>query len=246
MRIHSYFGSKIAAALSVGLCVLLAAGCTRRVRLTPEELLDLDRRIADYERRKEIDPNTPKEQMFVYTHRRFIVKYERVKETAFAMGHKVDLKRERETPITLVYYSLPGQIIAREESNGVPLLWVSFDECDAKECAFGFVRTEDNRHKLAYVPAMPFVPPQEGFKIQALYRRYERPRSIMKKAKVNALGEANEVYVVKRKRRVKTIFLDVKKRVREKEQRILDVKEGRPEGTDAPPASPPSEPAVQP
>lgn len=235
MRVQGSIGTRVAAALAVGLLVL-SAGCTRRLKLTPEELIDLDRRVAIYEQRVAIDPSTQKDELFVYTHRRFIVKYERVMEKSFAMGHKVDLTRERLSPISFIKYSSPGQIIAREESNGVPLLWVSFDECNVKECSYGFVRTEDNLYKLAFVPALPFVPPEEGYKLKAVYRRYERPKKIMKKAKVAALGEANEVYVLKRKRRVKTVFLDVKKRIREKEERILDVKEGRPEGSMPPPA----------
>lgn len=237
MRIQGFIGTKLAAALAVGLCVLASMGCTRRLKLTPEELLDLDRRVALYEQRAAIDPNTPRDELFVYAHRRFFVKYERVEEKSFAMGHKVDLTRERKTPMAVIEYSSPGQIIAREESNGVPLLWVSYDECNVKECAYGFVRTEDNLHKLAFVPAQPFVPPEEGYKLKTVYHRYERPKKIMRKTKVAALGEANEVYVLKkRKRRVKTVYLDVRKRIREKEERILDVKKGRPEGASPPPA----------
>lgn len=227
MRIHSYFGSKIAAALTVGLCALLSAGCTRRVRLTPEELLDLDRRIARYEQRVAVDPNTKKEELFVYTHRRFIVKYEASTEIDSTVGRNIYQEVEKRQPLVFIIRSRAGQIIAREENNGVPLLWVSFDKCDSKDCAFGFVRTEDNLHKLVFVPPLPGVPPREGFKVQSVYRRYERPRNVMKKAKIAALGEANEVYVVKRKRRVKTVFLDVRKRIREKELREIEVKEGR-------------------
>ena len=218
MRVQRFVGSKIASALAVGLCFLSSTGCARRFKLTPDELTALDKRVVDYERRAALDPQAKKEEVFVYTHRRFIAKYERSTERAHEMGRTVKVALEEERKLVLVRRSSPGQIIAREESNGVPLLWVSFDiKCNTKDCAFGFVRAEDNRHKLAYVP------PREDFKFQALYWRNERPRDIMKKKKIKGVGEANFVYVLKRWHRVKTVYLDVKKRIKTDENRTFEV-----------------------
>jgi len=222
MRVQRFFGLKIAAALAVGLCLLSPSGCARRFKLTPDELASLDKRVVDYERRAALDPRTKKEEVFVYTHRRFIVKYELNTEKAYEMGRTSNVQLESEQPLVFVLRSRAGQIIAREESNGVPLLWVSFTTaCNTKDCAFGFVRTEDNLHKLA------FVPPRESFKLQAVYWRNERKRAVMKRKKVKGLGEANEVYVLKRKRRVKTVYLDVIKRIRRDENRTIEVQDGR-------------------
>lgn len=222
MRIQGFISSKVVPAFAVGLCVLVTSGCARRYKLTPDELTGLDRRVEAYEQRAARDPRTKKEEVFVYTHRRFIVKYELSTETASEVGRTVALALEKQSPLVYVLRDKPGQIIAREESNGVPLLWVSFDlDCNIKDCAFGFVRTEDNLHKLAYVP------PREGFKVQAVYRRNERPRNVMTGAKITTLGEANFVYVVKRRRKVKTVYLDVRKRIKEDEIRTIEVKEGR-------------------
>lgn len=222
MRVQRFFGLKIASALAVGLCFPLSTGCTRRFKLTPDELTSLDRRVVEYERRAALDPQAKKEEVFVYTHRRFIAKYERSTERAYEMGRTVKVALEKEHNLVLVLRSRPGQIIAREESNGVPLLWVSFGtECNTKDCAYGFVRTEDNRHKLAYVP------PPEDFRLEALYFRNERPRAIMKKKKVKGVGEANFVYVLKRWHGIKTVYLDVKKRIKTKENRTFEVEVGR-------------------
>jgi hypothetical protein len=225
MRIQG-FAPITLAALAL-LVALTTSGCTRRVRLTPQELYDLDRRVARYEERVKTDPNAKKQELFVYAHRRFIVEYQADVETAADVGRKFAIDIEAKRPLTFIRRHSAGQIIAREEHNGVPLLWVSFDECDIKDCAFGFVRTEDNLHKLVFVPALPDIEEREAFKLKAVYHRSESARRVMRRNKVKSLGEANEVYVLKRKRRVKTIHLDVRKRLRKKEYRTLDIKEGR-------------------
>lgn len=222
MQIQGLADSRIASALALGLCVLSSSGCARRFKLTPDELTALDKRVENYEQRASQDPETKKEEVFVYPHRRFIVKYELSTESSVKLDRTINTVLEKQSPLVFVLRSRAGQIVEREESNGVPLVWVSFErECNTRDCAFGFVRTEDNLHKLA------FVPPREGYAVQAVYRRNERPRNIMKKAKVAALGEANFVYLVKRRHRVRTVYLDVKKRIRTKEYRSIEVQEGR-------------------
>jgi hypothetical protein len=197
------------ALMCVCMCLLVASGCARRFKLTPQELARLDRA-------------TNPDQIFAYSHKRFIVIYELDSEKAFELGRTVKVDVEKVRPLVFVDRTSAGQIIARDESNGVPRLWVSFrKDCNDPSCAYGFVRTEDNLYKLA------FVPERAGYKLLAVYRKSERPRNKMKKGKVKALGEANEVYLVKRKRRVKTVHLDVKKRIREDEVRTIEEEKGR-------------------
>lgn len=205
--------AKIFSALLALTCVCMGllggSGCARRFKLTPQELARLDRA-------------TNPDQIFAYSHKRFIVIYELDTEKAFELGRTVKVDVERVRPVVFVDRNKAGQIVVRDESNGVPRLWVSFrKDCNEASCAYGFVRTEDNLYKLA------FVPEREGYKLLAVYRKAERPRTRMKKGKVKALGEANEVYLVKRKRRVKTVYLDVKKRIRENEVRTIEEEEGR-------------------
>lgn len=222
MQIQRSVGIRVPPVLVMGLSVLLAAGCARRFKLTPDELVSLDERVTSYERRLAVDPQAAKAEVFVYTHRRFIVKYEQNTEKSVEVGRTVDMALMSERPLIFILRSRAGQIVARDESNGVPRLWVSFSsECNIMDCAYGFVRTEDNLHKLAYVPA------REGFALQAVYYRHERPGRIMKKMKIRTNGEANHVYVLKRKRRVKTVYLDVKKRIRRDEYRTIEVPDGR-------------------
>jgi len=204
-------GSSALLALVTFMTLLTAvSGCARRFKLTPDELARLDKRV------------TNPEQLYAYPHRKIILIYELDTEQKVELGRTVNIDVQKERPLVMVYRTASGQIIERDESNGVPRLWLSFrKDCNDQSCAFGFVRTEDNLYKLA------FVPEREGYKLLAIYRRVERKRNKMKKGKVSALGEANEVYLIKRKRRVKTIHLDVKKRIREDEIRTIEEEKGR-------------------
>ena len=194
----------------MSLVMLASTGCARRFKLPPEELARLDRKARN------------PEDLYAYPHRRFIVKYVLDTEKSFELGRQINVDTQKQLDLKVVLRTASGQIIARDESNGVPRLWVSFSaSCNDQTCAYGFVRTEDNLYKLAFVPDRP------GYKLEAVYRRAERPRQKMKKGKVSALGEANEVYLIKRKRRVKTIHLDIKKRVREDEIRTIEEEKGR-------------------
>ena len=194
----------------IALVMVASSGCARRFKLTPEELARLDRKARN------------PEDLYAYPHRRFIVKYTLDTEKSFELGRTVKQDVQKELDLKVVLRTAAGQIIARDESNGVPRLWLSFSSsCNEQACAYGFVRTEDNLYKLAFVPDRP------GYKLTAVYRRAERPRQKMKLGKVSALGEANEVYLIKRKRRVRTIHLDVKKRIREDEIRTIQEEKGR-------------------
>lgn len=197
----------------VSVATTISTGCARRYKVTPEGLAQLERRAGS------------QDKVFVYPHNRLISVYQLDLEKIYKPGQTVKIDVERQIDRVVLKRSSPGQIIAKGDQNGVPILWVSFDpECNDPSCSFGFVRTEDDLYKLAVVP-----PPRDGYKPAEVYRRSETKRNRMKRRKVKALGEANEVYTVKRKWRVLTIRLDVKKRIREREKTNTKVLKGRPE-----------------
>lgn len=194
----------------LGVLMTFATGCTRRFKLTPTELARLERRAQN------------PEDVFVYPHRKVIVVYRLDTELEYQSGRTVKIDLERETLVEVLKRNKAGQIVGKGDQNGVPILWVSFrPSCEEPRCAFGFVRTEDNLYKLAVVPL------REGYKPPTTYRRTETKRNKTKKRKVKTLAEANEVYTVKRGKRVKWVHLDVKKRIREREKRRIEVHEGR-------------------
>ncbi len=206
MRGQRENSSRIAIGLAVGLGVFLSAGCTRRLILTPELLRATDHRITRLEHSLGFDPDANTEAILVYPNHPFVVEYERDAESSTTpMSSGVDGPR----PLTRIKPSAAGEIIERGESNGMLLLWITFNECIEKSCAFGFVETEDDRIKLTFVPKRPYMPPDRAYKLDAVYKRVPRLRNIMRHSKVESLGEANEVYTNKRGRRAKTIYLEV-------------------------------------
>lgn len=189
---------------------LFLGGCARRFKLTPEGLENLER-IA-----------VQKDQIFVYPHKRVLAVYERLEEEKVAVGRTVTEDSRTRKKIVLLERNDAGQIVDRGDKNGVPILWVSFRrDCEVRDCAFGFVRTEDNLFKLVETPTYA------GFRLVSVYRKSETKRNRMKRRKVKALGEANDVYTVQRRKRVLTVRLDVKKRINADEERELDPQGGR-------------------
>lgn len=103
-----------------------------------------------------------------------------------------------------------GKILKIEESNGMPLLWVTFSaSCSAPECAFGFVQTEDGLFRLFKSPPLEgYAPPANYYKW--LWKKYR----VMKLGKLKSLGEANDVLVNKKRNgKLRTIYLEVDKLV---------------------------------
>lgn len=194
----------------------LAPGCARRFKLTPKELEKVEVREGT------------SEGLRVFVHRKTILYYEEeVSQESFVVDREIKERRIKEPYILPITRRTPGKILGKTEQNGMPILWVTFDVriCDEVGCGIGFVRTEDELYKLAVLPL------REGYKPPVVYRRTEKKRNRMGLGKVKALAEANDVYVIsrgKKRRRVKTVHLDVKKNIRETERRKVD----RPTGVD--------------
>lgn len=207
MRLASWTINIVMAAVFTA---LFLSGCARRHKLTPDGLAWLERSAKD------------KDQIFVYPHKRVVAVYERLKEASVVVDRTVKQDSQTLKKIVPLERNEAGQIIDRSDRNGVPMLWISFNpKCNARDCAFGFVRTEDELYKLVETPTY------EGFRLLGVYRKSETRRNRMKKRKVKAFGEANEVYTLKRGKRVPTVWLDIKKRINADEEREVERQGGR-------------------
>lgn len=119
-----------------------------------------------------------------------------------------------------------GLIIEETVRNGAPMLWVTFEprKCTTRSCAFGFVRTDDGRYRLALLPK------QEGFSTPKVYRGIVSERRQLKLGKLRSLADANAVYRLERKKKAKrqpTIFLELKKEIRKAKTTETEVIDGR-------------------
>lgn len=216
-RSSARFGRALALLAALAVSSLLAhSGCARRFKLTPKELQKVEEREGT------------SEGLRVFVHRKTILFYEEeVSQESFEVNRQIKERRIREPYILPITRRTPGKILGTTERSGMPILWVTFDQriCDEVACGIGFVRTEDELYKLAVLPL------REGYKAPVVYRRTEKKRNKMGLGKVKALAEANDVYVIsrgKKRRRVKTVHLDIIKNSRETERRKVD----RPEGVD--------------
>lgn len=204
MRQHS--GKQLALLLVALSGVLADAGCTRRFRLTPDELARVEEKEGSAD------------DLRVYVRRKTILRHdEESSEESFEVQREVKERRIRRPKVIALGRNTAGKILGVGDRNGMPILWVTFDLklCDATSCALGFVRTEDERYKLAVVPQLA------GYKEPKVFRKREKKRALLTLGKVEALAEANDVYLIKpkrrvKKRRIKTIELDIKKNVIER------------------------------
>lgn len=100
---------------------------------------------------------------------------------------------------------LPGAVVKREELDGQPVLWVTFDErCNEVECAYGFVRTTDGLFRLFQVP------PLSGYGEPEVYRKRVAPRKTMERTKIYSRTDATAVYFSTRGHAV-SVGLEIKK-----------------------------------
>ncbi|MBK8266199.1 MAG: hypothetical protein IPK80_33340 [Nannocystis sp.] len=193
------------------LASLVLGGCARRVRLTPAELERVERRVGS------TDP------LRVFVHRKVIVRWDPEDVTGtFEVDRVIKERIDVTMKLAAIERRDAGKIVGVGERNGMPLLWVSFDSatCRDPSCALGFVRTEDSRYKLVALPA------REGYKEPVVFRRNERRRNVMKLAKAKALGEANHIYMAKRRRRGLPVHLDVKRDAKKRERRDVEKARG--------------------
>jgi hypothetical protein len=182
-------------ALSIGLAA--SSGCARRLELTP----------ADFERIDKQEQAT--EQLRVYVSKRLVINYEADdRDQSYEVDRTINTAADRNILRVIIARSTMGVIIDHEDSNGAVLLWVTFSAgCKDKDCAYGFVQTEDGVYRLARVPE------RDGYKSPRVFFKKDVSKKTMKLGKLKSLAEKNDVYVFKKKNgKIKTIDLIVKKR----------------------------------
>jgi hypothetical protein len=180
-------------ALSVGL--LANTSCARRLTLTP----------AEYERIEKREQAT--EDLRVYVSKKLIVLYELEDDAAtYEIDKTINTSSEQNLLRVIIAKNTKGVIIDAEDKNGSNLLWVTFNsKCKDKDCAFGFVRTEDGVFRLHSVPE------RENYKKGKAY--FKNEKKPMKLGKLKSLAEKNDVFLWKNPRdKIFTIDLIVKKR----------------------------------
>ena len=183
----------------LGLCVALVAGatgCANREYLGGGTLLDVRRRDPQFNDLR-VFPNAT----FIATYSRQLGADVGVSQTQGTVeegyrGQRVEIPVRR---------GLPGVIVALESHQQSAVLWVSFDErCQAKDCAFGFVQTDDGLFRLFQVPRI------EGYSTPFVYRKRITPRRAMDKAAIYSNEAGTPVYMTMRGLPL-TIALEVKR-----------------------------------
>jgi hypothetical protein len=192
-----------ALALTFGLLLSLSStGCARRLILSPDEFQRIDKQ------------EQATEALRVYVSKRVVVLYEADdRDATYDVNRTINTSQDRQLLRVIISRSTMGQIIDSEDRNGAPLLWVTFNaSCKEKDCAYGFVQTEDGVFRLTDVPE------RDGYKAPKVYYKRD-PKKEMAFGKLKSLAEKNDVYVFKKKNgKVKTIDLIVKKRTDNKRQ----------------------------
>lgn len=177
------------------LCMLCLSGCAARYILSDGELNKARQKDA-------VD------RIRVYVSHRTIPVYERKEMEQTLIRREIQDRSQKERDRRPISRNLTGGIVGQDVLNGQPRLWVSFSRsCSSVECAYGFVRTEGGRYHLVNLPVRDeFDPPN-------VYRSCRIKRHKMEHGKLKALSDANAVYKLKRRRkkRPKTVFLEVKK-----------------------------------
>ena len=173
------------------------AACARRLDLTPAELTRIEARDGDLK------------TIRVFPKRRLLSLY---KEDEVAQTYEVNKRKVTERGAyrpfkRIIARKTAGKVIARTELNGMPVLWIAYDNtCADTTCAYAFVLTELGRYMLIQVPD------RKGFQTPTNFRRFTFKRNTLKMTKQRSLAEANEVFAVTRKSgKVLTIDLQIRK-----------------------------------
>ena len=184
----------------IGLMLVIGAeGCARRQGLTAGELAQLDGRGAA-------------DAVRVYVSKRLVAEYpEQALERTVAVDREIRVRTRARPLREIVGRGTAGQVIGRDLLHATPRLWVAFAAgCEASDCAYGFVQTEDGRFLLSSLPR------RAEYRAPAGYRGVVRARGRLQPGRRESLGEANEVLVVRRGARALTVALEVKKDSRER------------------------------
>jgi hypothetical protein len=146
----------------------------------------------------------------VYVSNRMITVYGRDELNQTVIRREVNERRRARLDKRKLGRNKAGGIIEEDLRNGARNLWITWDaRCGSKDCAYGFVQTEDGRYRLVELPE------REEFSKPVVFRSCTIKRHKMHLEKLRSLSDLNGVYKLKRKRkrkRHKTVFLEYKKR----------------------------------
>lgn len=162
-----------------------------------------DRRLA------EAEANGSSAMLRVYVSHRTITVYDRGIIDSTIVRKEIDRRNEKDRRKVKLGRNDSGVVVHTELLNGQRLLWVTFDaRCEDKGCAFGFVQTEDGRYRLVHLPE------RDGYAMPYVFRSCTIKRQKMALERLASLSDANAVYKLKRKRKrkPKTVFLELKER----------------------------------
>ena len=175
---------------------LSASACARRLDLTPGELGRIKEKDSELKTLRVV-PN--KKLISIYRESSVNQSYDVSKRKITERGAYRPLER-------IIGKNTPGKVVASTELNGMPVLWVSFDnQCEDTACAYGFAQTELDRYTLIKVPD------REKYDPPVSHRRNKFKRNILRYTKQRSLAEANEVFAVVRKSgKVLTIDLQIR------------------------------------
>lgn len=176
------------------LTAVTMSACARRLDLTPAEL------------KKITDKDAELKTLRVFPDKKLISSY---REAAVNQSYDVSKRKVTERgafrPLeVIVGKNTPGKIVATTELNGMPVMWISFDnECEDTACAYGFALTELDRYTLIKVPD------RDKYETPESFRRNTFKRNQLRHTKQRSLAEANEVFAVVRKRSGKVLTIDL-------------------------------------
>lgn len=183
----------MAAGFVAALGLLGSTGCAKRLALESAEL----------ERVKlEADVNP----LRVYVSKRLVTVYDEAQVAQdFEVNRQIRQQSDRQRLKNVTTKGDSGKILKIEESNGMPLLWVSFSAgCSEPSCAYGFVQNEDGLFRLVSAPKL------DGYGDPKNYHACLAKGRLMKFGKMKSLSEANDVLVNKRSNgKLRTINLEV-------------------------------------
>ncbi len=189
----------------LAVCTLMS-GCTTRYILGRSDLQDaMDRGAFD--------------QLGVYVTHRTIPLYKRNALDQTRVGREIENRTEDDVYEVRIDRNDVGLIVDHDLRNGRNRLWVSFEPtCREIDCAYGFVQTEDGRFRLVDLPE------RDDYEELKVYRTWVRDRYELKPGKLKSLSDANAVYRLerKRKKRAKTVFLEVKRKRRKRTNRQVE------------------------
>lgn len=186
--------------LAVAASLLTSTGCAKRYALTPTEL-------------ERVKTEAGVEPLRVYTNKKLLVFYDEADvQEQYRVERQIKESARGNRIKDLVTKNAAGLILAIDELNGAPLLWVTFDpSCQKPECAYGFVESDDREYRLAVIPAI------DGFQEPVAYRGLKWKRRRLRPGKLASLAEANEVFLCKKRNgKILTVDLEVKKVVDER------------------------------